>query len=188
MRSARFQHALDWKAGAWAGLLAGIADLLALTVAMASQGQSPWGPMRMTAAIVLGPGALPPPDISGVGLFVVALAVHLALSAAYGLVLAALIGRVGWIEGLLTGFAFGLALWIANYFVVAPALFPWFAPMRAEPLTPALHVFFGCAAAAGYLGLRRSVDRRSGLDRRHWSAAVARERRAPPDRRGVLAA
>ena len=180
--------AFDRKAGAWAGLLAGIAGQAALGVASAAQGLSPWVPMRMTAAIALGPSVLPPPETFGIGLFAVAVAVHLALSAACGVLIAVLVGRAGWIEGLLTGFAFGLALWIANYFVLAPALFPWLTPLRGQPLTPALHVFFGAAAAAAYLGLRRSVDRRSGAERRYRDAAVARERRSPHDRRGVLAA
>lgn len=183
-----FEHALDWRAGAWAGLLAGVAEQLALALATASQGLSPWAASRMTAAIVLGPGVLAPPDAFSPGILLVAAAVHLALSTAYGVLVAALVGRSGWIEGLLTGAAFGLALWIANYFVIAPALFPWLAPVRGQPLTPALHVFFGAAAAAAYLGLRRSVDRRSGIERRHWNAAVARERRAPFERRGMLAA
>ena len=189
MRNAKaFDSSLDWRAGAWAGAVAGVASQLALVLATNSQGQPPWTALRMTAAIVLGPAVLPPAQSFPVAICIVGLGVHLALSATYGIAAAALIGRAGWIEGILTGFAFGLALWIANYFVVAPALFPWFAALRAAPLTPALHAFFGCSAAAAYLGLRRSVDRRSGIERRHAGGTVSRERRSPHERRGGLAA
>ena len=175
----------DWKAGLCAGLIAGLIDQGLLILLMLAQGTSPWIASRATAAILLGPGVLEGPERGG-SILAAAFVVHFALSLVYGLVIAALIRQRSAGEGIAIGIAFGLAVWVLNYFVVAPSAFPWFVPMRAAPMTPALHAVFGLAAAGAYLALRTS-ERRRGFERRHVPRKVTVERRGFDDRRSLAA-
>ena len=175
----------DWRAGLWAGLIAGLIDEGLLILLMLAQGASPWLASRATAAVLLGPGVLDGPERGGL-ILAAALIVHFALSLVYGLLIAGLIRQRSAREGIAIGIAFGLAVWVFNYFVVAPFAFPWFVPMRASPMTPALHAVFGLAAAGAYLALRTS-ERRGGFERRHVLRKVTVERRGFDDRRSFAA-
>ena len=57
--------------------------------------------------------------------------------------------------GVLTtvGVAYGLVLWLVNFYVIAPAAFPWFG--MANPVVQFIaHVFFFGAVLGYYLGNR----------------------------------
>jgi len=172
-----------WKAGVWAGLIAGAIDLAVLTGIVLAQGVSPWVPARMTAAMVLGTGVLSPPEAFGAGIAAAALGVHFGLSLIYGVIIALLIQRLDRFPALGAGAAFGLGVWLLNYFVIAPYAFPWFGGMRFAPSVPFLHALFGVAAVGAYLAIT-ARERRAGIERRQLEAQVAPERRRPFERRG----
>jgi uncharacterized membrane protein YagU involved in acid resistance len=180
----RHERAIDWRAGLWAGLIAGVIDELLLWTLMLMQGMSPLAGAPMGAAVLLGPGVLQAPPTAGI--VAASLLVHFALSILYGLMIAALVGPASRGSGLLLGLAFGLVIWFVNYFVIAPAAFPWFVPLRSSPMSPFLHAAFGVIAAGAYLALRYR-ERRCGVDRRIRLRAVIVERRGFDDRRHVLA-
>jgi hypothetical protein len=84
----------------------------------------------------------------------VAMLIHLPLSAAYGAAVGALVRRSGMGAALAIGLIAGLALYGINFYLVAPAMFPWF--VEAQNWISALtHALFGVVAAAVYVGMRR---------------------------------
>lgn len=178
-------RAIDWKAGLYAGLIAGALDEMLLMAAILLQGGSVWGAARMTAAIVLGEGVLPPPDTFDLGVVAASTFVHFGLSMIYGLIIAWLIQPFAWGGGLAMGAAFGFAVYFANYYLIAPAMFLWFVDMRSA-VTAFVHVAFGLIAAASYLWLRKApgFESRSGAARRQALRPVALDRRQFYDRRG----
>ena len=172
-----------WKAGLLAGLIAGAVELAALIGLLLAQGVSIWVPVRMTAAIVLGQGVLPPPESFDGAATAIALTLHFGLSAVYGMVIALLIRRLERMPALAVGAAFGIAVWLLNYFVLAPSFFPWLIAQRGALSTPFLHAIFGVAAVGAYLAMA-ARERRTGADRRQSEQKVAEERRRPFERRG----
>jgi len=172
-----------WKAGLLAGLVAGAVELVALVGLLLGQGISIWVPARMTAAIVLGKGILPPPETFDGGAVAIALTLHFGLSAIYGVIIALAIRRMDRMPALAAGVAFGIAVWWVNYFVLAPSLFPWLTASRGALSTPFLHAIFGVAAVGMYLAIA-ARERRTGTDRRQAEQPVAEERRRPFERRG----
>ncbi|MCK0510014.1 sodium:proline symporter [Aromatoleum buckelii] len=136
-------------AGAIAGIVAGI-------VATAAQLALWWifsdalpgilfRDARLAAAIVMGPGVLPPPATFDVGVMLVATVAHFALSIVYGIVLAPLVAALDARRGLLAGGVFGLALFVVNMYGFT-IVFPWFDAAR-DWITAAAHVVFGVTAA-----------------------------------------
>ncbi len=136
---------LPWaiRHGAMAGVIAGLAfaafEMAASAVMMG--GPAFAMPLRMIGAIAMGSEALDP----GYPLAMAALAgvaVHMMLSMIYGAVFATLAG------GLRSGLAiiglasvYGLALWLINFYLIAPVAFPWFT--EANPMMQFVgHVFF----------------------------------------------
>ncbi|UGQ44640.1 hypothetical protein [Massilia endophytica] len=146
----------DWTVAAIAGFGAGgILMLAELAFAMA-MGSDPWRTPRLVAAFLMGDAALQTTGYSA-AVLAAALAVHYLLGAAFGVALACLIApfqldsSLGMV--LLTGFGFGLALYLFNFYVMTSA-FPWFAEMR-DGYTLLGHVVFGMAAAWIYRWLER---------------------------------
>ena len=174
-----------WKAGLLAGLVAGAVELIVLLGLVIGQGISIWVPVRMTAAIVLGQGVLPPPETFNGGAAGVALTIHFGLSAVYGVVIALLIRSLDRMPALAVGVAFGIAVWLVNYFVLAPSFFPWLIASRGAVQTPFVHAIFGVAAVGVYLAIA-ARERRTGTDRRRAEQPVAEERRRPFERRGPV--
>jgi hypothetical protein len=141
------------KAGGWglAGSLLGISAggiflIFEMTVA-GNVGPSAFGPLRMISAMVLGEGALPGQPTMNLPIVVpVSLVVHFALSAVYGAAFGTVARSIGALKGsrrALVGAAtaFGFALWIVNFYVIAPVLFPWFG--MANPVVQFIaHTFF----------------------------------------------
>lgn len=148
----------DWKAGIYAGLIAGVVFLaLEMALVPALMGGSPWEPLRMIAAIVMGRDVLPPPATFDGGIFLAAMVVHFVLSVALGLILAEIIALFNFDSSAGLTFAvgaiFGLLVYFINFYGMT-AVFPWFADAR-NWLTLALHMVFGVVAAESYFGLER---------------------------------
>jgi hypothetical protein len=108
----------------------------------------------MIAAMVLGRDALMPMDQFSVGIVATATMVHLVLSVVYGIIIGWLLHRLdmGW--ALAAGAAIGLALYVINFYLIAPAVFPWFIEAR-DMVGAVAHVIFGAVAGGAYVGLRK---------------------------------
>lgn len=145
----------DWRAAVWAGIIAGLAFLIAeMLLVWLVMGMSPWAPPRMMAAILLGKDVLPPPADFSLAALAAAMAVHLPLSIAYGLLLGWIVRRLEMGAALLAGAAFGLvAVYLVNFYLIAPVLFPWFVEAR-NWISIAAHLGFGMVAAGAYVALR----------------------------------
>ena len=78
---------IDVKAALLAGLIAGVIDLALLGAIALAEGNA-WVNMRMTAAILMGRGVLPPPATFDPLIFTVSSVVHFGLSMIYGLIVA----------------------------------------------------------------------------------------------------
>lgn len=151
---------MDWKAAVLAGVIAGAVFLiLEMIIVPLFLGMPPWAPVRMIAAIVLGPGVLPPPATFDAGIGLTAMIVHFLLSIVFVLVLAAIIRRMSTAAAVLTGLIFGLALYLINFHLLT-AVFPWFADAR-NWVSIFAHLVFGGIAAWIYKGLQRSRAQRA---------------------------
>ncbi len=123
--------------GAVMGIAAGGFFLIFEMIVAGLMGQSAYDPLRMIAAVILGDGALPVQPAVGLTIVVpVALATHYALSAIYGAVFGVAVVEIGALRRdrvALVGAAaaFGLLLWLVNFYVIAPIAFPWFS--MADP-------------------------------------------------------
>ncbi len=111
-------------------------------------GGSPWGPMRMIAAMVLGRGVLPPPATFSLGVALVALVVDILLAIVYVFVLSWFIRfwRLG--PALAAGVVFGAALFVVNFYGFT-VVFPWFV-MGRNLVTLCTHVVFSVTAVLAY--------------------------------------
>ncbi len=147
----------DWSAGAWAGLIAGLAFLmLEMILVWMAQGQSPWGPPHMMAAMVLGAGVLPPMGTWApfeLKIVMTAMLIHLPASIAYGLIGAWLVRRFDWVVALMVGSIYGLVIYAINFYLVAPMMFPWF-EMGRNWIGAFGHLMFGAIFALAYIALR----------------------------------
>ena len=150
----RLHQVMDWRAAIWAGIIAGAIFLLLQMILLALvTGGSPWILPRMTAAIVLGEGALSPPASFDVTITLVALIIHFVLAIGFAVLIAFILHRWGLLVGIVGGALFGLCLYAINYYSVS-YLFPWFFPMRNWVFLLA-HIVFGALAGGIYEGLER---------------------------------
>jgi hypothetical protein len=149
---------LNLRAAILAAIIAG-AVFLVLEMAMVNliQGESPWAPPRMIAAIGMGEGVLPPPATFNAGIVAVALAIHFALSIVLAIILAWGISRfeLGMAASIIAGSVFGLAVYFVNFYGFT-ALFPWFAMARGT-IGIVAHAAFGAVAGGAY----RTTEARS---------------------------
>jgi hypothetical protein len=114
----------------------------------------------MMSAIILGQSVLDP-SYSVVVALLVGLVVHLGLSAIYGAIfgaIAAALPRLHQSRSLIVwaASAYGILLWLANFYVVAPFLFPWFTNANALVQFIA-HTFFYGTALGLLLASRESL-------------------------------
>lgn len=155
-RAGQLSHA-DWKAGAWAGVIAGAVFIVAeMLLVWLVQGESPWAPPRMMAAMLLGTGILPPPADFSMAAVAVAMTIHFPLSIFYGLVFGWAIRRLDRGGAIVAGALFGLvAVYLVNFYLIAPMFFPWFVEAR-NWISILSHVIFGVVLGYAYVLLRRS--------------------------------
>lgn len=138
-----------------AGIIAGVAFMVAqMALVWLVDGQTPWSLPHLFAALLLGPETPPPADFSPKATLV-ALAIHLPLSALYGVVIGALANRFTLGPALAVGLLAGLAIYGLNFYLVAPAFFPWLAATRGS-ITLVTHALFGIVAAGVYVSMRRA--------------------------------
>lgn len=150
----RFRRTIDWKAGIVSGLVAGIVFMMVeMMLVGLVQGESPWAPPRMMAAMLLNKSVLPPPADFSMLAMGVAMMIHLPLSIVYALVIGRLVQRLDMTSAVLAGAAFGLAIYLVNFYLIAPLLFPWFT-MARNWISIVTHVLFGMVAAGSYLALQ----------------------------------
>ena len=136
------------KSGALAGVIAGAVFMMMEMGLVALAGQSPWGPPRMIAAIVMGEGVLPPPASFDLMILLAAMAVHFTLSIMIGIAFAAVARRFGWPMVLAAGAAVGLGLYVVNFYGFT-AIFPWFA-MARNAISIVSHIAFGMVLGLSY--------------------------------------
>jgi hypothetical protein len=157
---------LNFKAAIWAGIAAGVVFMmLEMALVALVQGESPWAPPRMIAAIGMGKSVLPPPGSFDPAIIAAAMAIHMALSLVLAFVLGWAISR--WRLSMATAIAAGIAFGLIVYFVafyLFTAVFPWFAMARG-PISIFAHAVFGFVLGWVY----RTVEQR------HYSPAEPSE-------------
>jgi len=136
------------KAGALAGLIAGAVFMMMEMGLVAMAGDSPWGPPRMIAAIVMGDGVLPPPATFDLMILMAAMAVHFMLSIVIGVVFALVARRFGLVMAVVAGAVVGLGLYVVNFYGFT-AIFPWFA-MARNTISIVSHIAFGVILGLSY--------------------------------------
>lgn len=147
-----------WWAGAFAGIIAGIVFMmLEMALVMIAQGESPWGPPRMMAAMVLGQDVLPERGTYApfsMSIIAVAMIIHMMLSIIYGLIGAWIVHRFDWAWALIIGAVYGIAIYLINFYTIAPVMFPWF-EMARNAMSAFSHMMFGAVFGLVYVWLRR---------------------------------
>ncbi|MFN2527306.1 MAG: hypothetical protein ABR584_01145 [Candidatus Baltobacteraceae bacterium] len=145
------------KAAAW-GLVAGIVMALVTMMVTALMGMGLWAMPSMIAALVLGPSVMMG---ATAGAIMIGLAIHMLLSMLFGVVYAAIVNFLSH-EFVVTAMAFGLLLWIVNFYAAGLFLPGAQTMAQHEPVWLAItsHLVFGMT-----LGLlsRRSVFTVSAL-------------------------
>jgi hypothetical protein len=143
---------LSWIRAAGAGIIAGVmATVVQIALWGAFTDELPYilyRDARLTAAILMGPSVLPPPSTFDLKIMIVATVIHLALSIAYGLMLALAIHRLSMTLALFCGLVFGLILYVGNMYGITN-IFPWFSAVR-DWITIVAHAVFGVSVAAAY--------------------------------------
>ena len=136
--------------GALTGVLAGLVFALFQVIMSAVGLGTPLGELvEMVEGVTFGGGsasvsapAIAAPEIAIAGL------THLVLSAIYGAVFGAVASKVRALSNdkkalIGAATAFGLLIWIVNFFVIAPAAFPWFAETNGVVQFFAHTLFYG---------------------------------------------
>ncbi|MFU8802521.1 MAG: sodium:proline symporter [Bradymonadaceae bacterium] len=146
----------------WRGVILGalIAALTFLVIFMATaplMGLHTFEPIQMMAAIVLGPQILDRPPTFDLGVFAVAMAIHLILSLLYTSVIAVWVRERPPTQALGLGLLLGMAIYMLNFYVFIPA-YPWFYAAR-DLITIAIHLVFGGVAAAVYVAIEQGWRR-----------------------------
>lgn len=147
------------KEGIGYGLIAGVIFALMEVIASTIMGNPAITPFRLFASVLVGSEALT--EMEAGNALLLGSVVHLVLSAAFGLVYgligASLTRRAqvwfGAQAGL--GIAFGLALWLINFQLIARAAYPWFleTPQLMQALIHAL--FYGLPLGLMYAASER---------------------------------
>jgi hypothetical protein len=148
---------LNWKPAATSGVVAGVVATAAqvflwLVFTDALPGIF-YRDARLTAAILLGHGVLPPPATFDWKVMMVATIIHFAISIAYGLILARFLSRIEMKLSLIAGSIYGLMIYTVNMYGVT-SIFPWFSEAR-DWITVVAHVVFGVSLAGTYKALTR---------------------------------
>lgn len=142
----RIAPAMVLAVGMVAGIAATVAQLALWWLAERPLLETLFRDARLTAALVMGTGVLPPPSTPRADILIMATLIHFALSVAYALLPALLARRLGrhW---LVAGAVYGLAIYGVNLYGFT-LVFPWFAVAR-DSATLVAHLVFGVALVAG---------------------------------------
>lgn len=166
------------KAVIWSGLIAGAAFLLLeMLMVPLFMGDSPWAPVRMIGAIVLGRDVLPPPATFDAGIFAAAGLLHFALSLTYAFVLSTVITKRSLATSLVIGAVFGLGLYLVNFYGFT-AVFPWFA-MARNWVSIFAHISFGLVAAGTYNMIEMRVKPREKMEKKEEVKVAERKKEEP---------
>jgi hypothetical protein len=150
----RLYESFSWRAALWASVIAALVfATLEIGLGWALHRISPWVPLRMMGAIVLGPGALLPPDTFDARVVIVAIFVHVVLSIVYGTFLALVMPKVNIVSAILVGGFYGLALYYINFYGFN-AFSPWFVDHR-DWVSIVSHCVFGAVLACTYTVLNK---------------------------------
>lgn len=143
-------HGFDWSAAIWAGVVAGIVFMLLEMIVNPLMGAAPtpWAPVRMMGAVLLGKGALPPPPTFDLGIFMAAMGVHAFTSIVSAIVIAFVIQRLSTGTAILVAALLGVALYLLVFYALTP-VFPWFAMARGW-MQIAFHLIFGALVGWWY--------------------------------------
>ncbi len=148
--------------GAFGGIIAGLVfaayEMIAAAAMMGMEAF--FMPLRMIGAIVLGTAALDPSySIWVAGL--AGLVVHVVLAVIYGAVFAMIFGGFRSAADIAIGAAYGFALWLINFYLIAPAAFPWFTEANAMVQFTAHTFFFGAVLGWYVWRARENEERRA---------------------------
>lgn len=160
----RIDLAMVLVAGLSAGVLATLAQLVLWWLADVPLIETLLRDARLTAALLMGQGVLPPPTTGRWDILLVASFIHFALSLTYALLPAALSGR--WRVGPTLGFGafYGLLIYGVNLYGLT-WFFPWFAVSR-DWVTLVAHLVFGISLSATCLLFARCAGTRCGATER----------------------
>jgi hypothetical protein len=111
---------LRFRVGLVPGFVASVTMFVMLVIEAVASGASPWQPMLVVAAPVLGTGALE----GGLGPTALGLAIHLGVGTLLGGVFTRVVGRMRRRRQLGVGLFYALVLWLGAQFVVFPMLVP----------------------------------------------------------------
>jgi hypothetical protein len=139
----------SWRAALTASVSGGLVfALMYIALMWAVRGVSPWVPVRMIAAIVLGPVVLSAPDTFDVLVVLAAILLHGMLSIVYGVVLLLLLPAADTTWSIVVGGLYGLALYYINFYGFT-AFSPWFMEER-DAVSLVSHFVFGAVVAWAY--------------------------------------
>lgn len=133
--------------GLCAGVIAALTQLLLWWLSGAPVAEMLFRDVRLTAALVLGSGVLPPPSTPQWDVLLVATCIHFTLSIIYALIPAYQAQRLRTASTIFAGPLYGLAIYGANLYGLT-LLFPWFAVAR-DWITLVTHLVFGVALVTG---------------------------------------
>jgi hypothetical protein len=136
------------RAGVLAGVGAGISLALFVMVMDAILGKGFLDWLRQSAAIALGNSVLM--ASSPVDVLVVGLILHLSLAALYGAIFAVAARYITFLRHdlLIATTLFGLGIWVLNFYVFSPWLFPWFDDTPDVVQFAAHTIFYGMPLGA----------------------------------------
>lgn len=144
----RIIPALVLVVGLGAGVVATVAQLSMWWLSEVPLLETLYRDARLTAALVMGTGVLPPPSTAQWDILLVATLIHFVLSVIYALIPAYLFSRFRTGPALLAGALYGLTIYVVNLYGFT-LLFPWFVVAR-DGVTLLAHLVFGVALAGGY--------------------------------------
>jgi hypothetical protein len=141
-------------AGTLAGLVAGLAYIVAqVLLSVLVRGGAADEPIARIAAVLMGPDIAPPDSEFNFTVLGMATIIHAGLAMVFGQLVSAIVWHRSTPVALVAGALTGVALYVLNFEVIAPAAFPWF--QDAIPsVTMIDHALFGLVAAAVCLALR----------------------------------
>lgn len=165
MEFQRHKNAVE--AGVTFGFAAGLVLAVAAIVGASALGLGAAHPLRWTASVLLGEGALYE-NLPGFALFVFAFSAHAVLTALHGVVfcLAVRSWRRGRDTSLLLmallGTLFGVWTWFFDLQILGRTAFPWFLEASQLPLVLLHALAFGLPLGL-FFGLSERFERRAGV-------------------------